>query len=294
MTKISVIGAGRLGSTIAFAIAKERIADEMVIIDIIENLVKGEGLDLGQTTILPVVGSTDYSSIAGSELIVIVAGIARKPDMTREQLLGTNVKIMRSVIEQVQEHAPEALLLIVANPMDAMTYVAFKESGFPVHRVFGMGGLVDSNRFRYFLANEFGVHVDDVSATVIGQHGIIMIPLASSVKIEGMEYLDQEKVDRAIERTKDAGREVIALKGATFYAPAHAVSMMAKMIMKDEKQLVPSSIYIPEEDVCLGMPIILGKNGVEEVKHLEMTEGEKVLFKKAAAAMRENLEKVGY
>jgi malate dehydrogenase len=294
MTKISVIGAGRLGSTIAFSIAKEQIADELMIIDIIENLVKGEGLDLGQTCLLPVIGSTDYSHIKGSNLIVIVAGIARKPNMTREQLLGTNAKIMRSVIEQILKYAPEALILVVANPMDAMNYIALKESGFPDHQVFGMGGVVDSNRFRFFLADEFGVHVDSVHATVIGQHGQIMIPLASSVKIDGMDYLDPARVDRAIERTKDAGREVIALKGATFYAPAHAVAIMARIIMKDEKALVPASIHIPEEKVCLGMPVILGKNGVEEVKHLDMTEKEKALFKEAAAAMRENLESVGY
>jgi len=294
MTKISVIGAGRLGSTIAFSIAKEQIADEMVLIDIIENLVLGEGLDLGQTCLLPVTASTDYSNIAGSDLIVIVAGIARKPDMTREQLLGTNAKIMKSVIGQVLEHAPDALLLVVANPMDAMAYIALKESGFPRDRVFGMGGVVDSNRFRYFLAGEFGVHVDDVEATVIGQHGVIMVPLASSVKIKGVDQPDREKVERAIERTKDAGREVIALKGATFYAPAHATAIMARIVMNDEKKLVPSSVYHEGENVCIGMPIILGRNGVEEVLKLEMTEGEKEQFKKAAEALRKSLEAVGY
>lgn len=294
MSKISVIGAGRLGSTIAFAIAKERICDELVMIDIIEDLVKGEGLDMGQTAICPIIGSTDYGNIASSDLIVIVAGIARKPDMTREQLLGTNVKIMKSVIENVRNFAPDTLLLIVSNPMDAMAYVALKESGFDKSRVFGMGGVVDSNRFRYFLGLEFGVHVNKVEAVVIGQHGEVMVPLASSVKIEGMTALDPEKIARAIERTKDAGREVIALKGATFYAPAHAASIMAKIVMNDEKKLVPSSIYIEDEDVCLGMPIILGRKGVEEVRSLEMTEEEKAQFKKGAQALRENLSKVGY
>ncbi len=294
MTKISVIGAGRLGSTIAFSIAKEQITDEMVVVDIIENLVKGEGLDLGQTCLLPVVGSTDYSNIAGSDLIVIVAGIARKPGMTREQLLGTNAKIMKSVIDQVLKHAPDALILVVANPMDAMTYIALKESGFDRSRIFGMGGVVDSNRFRYFLGLGFGVPVDKIDAMVVGQHGEIMVPLASSVKIEGIENPDKDKIATAIARTKDAGREVIALKGATFYAPAHATAIMARMVMNDEKALVPSSIYVEGEDVCLGMPVILGKNGVEEVKELEMTAEEKDLFGKAARAMRENLSKVGY
>ncbi len=294
MTKITVIGAGRLGSTIAFSIAKERITDELMIIDIIENLVLGEGLDLGQTCILPVVGSTDYSNIAGSDIIVLVAGVARKPDMTREQLLGINVKIMKSIIQQVLKYAPDSKLLTVVNPMDAMNYIALKESGFPEHRVFGMGGVVDSNRFRYFLGLEFGVHVDKVEATVIGQHGEIMIPLASSVRIEGLDDLDPEKVARAVERTKDAGREIIALKGATFYAPAHAVSIMAKAVMNDEKKLLPASVYIKEEEVSLGMPIVLGKNGVEEVRELEMSEDEKALFKKAALALRKNLESVGY
>ncbi len=294
MTKISVIGAGRLGSTIAFSIAKERIADELVIIDIIENLVKGEGLDLGQTCLLSVVGSTDYSHIAGSDLIVIVAGIARKPGMTREQLLGTNAKIMKSVIENVVTYAPNSSLLIVANPMDSMAYIALKESGFDPARVFGMGGVVDSNRFRYFLGLEFGVHLDKTQATVIGQHGEIMVPLASSVKIEGFDNPDPDKIKRAIERTKDAGREVIALKGATFYAPAHAAAIMARIFMKDEKRLIPSSIYLEEEDVCIGMPIILGRNGVEEVKEPEMTEEEQQIFKQAAKALRDNLAAVGY
>jgi len=293
MTKISVIGAGRLGSTIAFSIIKERIAEELVLIDIIENLVLGEGLDLGQTAICPITGSTDYSEITGSELIVIVAGIARKPGMTREQLLGTNVKIMKSVIEQVVHYAPDSKLLIVSNPMDSMAYVALKESGFDKSRVFGMGGVVDSNRFRYFLSREFCVHVDKVQATVVGQHGEIMVPLASSVNIEGLE-LDPEKIKRAIERTKDAGREVIALKGATFYAPAHAASVMARIVVNDEKALIPSSVLYEEENVCIGMPVILGKNGVEEVKEMIMTEEEKRQFKEAATALRENLAAVGY
>jgi malate dehydrogenase len=294
MAKISVIGAGRLGSTIAFSILKENVADELVIIDIIEDLVEGEGLDLGQTCICSVTGSTDYGNVKDSDLIVIVAGIARKPDMTREQLLGTNAKIMRSVMEQILKFAPNACLLIVANPMDAMTYIALKESGFDWKRVFGMGGVVDSNRFRYFLAREFGVPVDKVEAVVIGQHGEVMVPLASSVKIDGMDNLDQEKVQRAIERTKDAGREVIALKGATFYAPAHAASTMVRMFVNDEKALIPSSVLIPDEDVCLGMPVILGSSGAEKVVDMEMSDGERATFRKAAAALRDNLSKVGY
>ncbi len=293
MSKISVIGAGRLGSTIAFSIVKEQVCDELVIIDIIEDLVQGEGLDLGQTAIMKIDGSTDYSLIEGSDLIVIVAGIARKPDMTREQLLGTNAKIMKSVIENVKKFAPDTKLLVVANPMDAMTYIALKESGFPADRVFGMGGVVDSNRFKYFLSREFEVPLADVDAMVVGQHGEIMVPLASSVKIQGKD-LDQEKVDKAIFRTKDAGREVIALKGATFYAPAHATSTMVRMFMKDENVVVPSSVYHEEFDVCLGQPIMLGRNGVEAVLEFNMTDEEKETFKKAAEALRANLEAVGY
>jgi len=294
MTKITVVGAGRLGSTIAFSIMKERIADELVVVDIIENLVKGEGLDLGQTCLLSVNGSTDYSNIAGSDLIVLVAGIARKPDMTREQLLGTNAKIMKSVVEQILKHAPDAHLLVVANPMDSMAYIALKESGFPQNKVFGMGGVVDSNRFRYFLSLEFGVNVNDVEAMVVGQHGEIMVPLASSVKIKGIENPDPEKVKRAVERTKDAGREVIALKGATFYAPAHAASIMARIFMKDERKLIPSSVYYEQENVCIGQPIVLGREGVLEVKQLDMTTEEQQIFQKAAKTLRGNLEAVGY
>jgi malate dehydrogenase len=293
MKKVTVIGAGRLGSTIAFSILKERVADELVVVDIIENLVLGEGLDLGQTCLCKVVGTTDYEEVTGSDLIVIVAGIARKPDMTREQLLGTNAKIMKSIIGQVMEHSPESRILVVSNPMDAMTYIALKESGLDWKRVFGMGGVVDTNRFRYFLGQEFGVPMSKVDAMVIGQHGEIMIPLASSVRIEGVDP-DPKRVERAVERTKDAGREVIALKGATFYAPAHAASTMVRIFVNNEKKLIPSSIYIPEEEVCLGMPIVLGSSGVEEVKELEMTEPEKEEFHRAAKALRDNLSSVGY
>ncbi len=294
MRRITVVGAGRLGSTIAFSIAKEKICDELVLIDIIENLVLGEGLDLGQTALHTIKASTDYSHIAGSDLVVIVAGIARKPGMTREQLLGTNAKIMKSVIDQVQKHAPDARLLIVANPMDAMTYIAIKESGWDWRRIFGMGGVVDSNRFRYFLGLGFGVNVFDVEAMVVGQHGEIMVPLASSVKIKGVDDPDPEKVKIAIERTKDAGREVIALKGATFYAPAHAAAQQARVFMNDEKTVVPSSVLLPEGDVCLGMPVVLGREGVISVEELVMTDEEKETFGKAAKAMRENLASVGY
>jgi len=293
MGKITVVGAGRLGSTIAFSIMKERVADELVIIDIIENLVQGEGLDLGQTCLCPVIGSTDYSNIEGSDLIISVAGIARKPDMTREQLLGTNAKIMRSVAEQIVRYAPDALVLVVANPMDAMTYIALKETGFPPDRVFGMGGVVDTNRFRYFLAREFGIPVEEVKAMVVGQHGEVMIPLASSVRIGG-EVPDPARVERAVARTKDAGREVIALKGATFYAPAHATALMVRAIMEDRREVTPASVLIEEEDVCLGMPIVLGRGGVLEVLEPEMTDDEREQFRRAAAALRENLSAVGY
>jgi malate dehydrogenase len=273
---------------------KERICDELAIVDIIENLVLGEGLDLGQTAICTVTGSTDYSVLAGTDLIVMVAGIARKPGMTREQLLGTNAKIMKAVSEQINQHAPDAKMLVVANPMDAMTYIALKELGWDPSRVFGMGGIVDTNRYKYFLGLEFGVHVSKVEAIVVGQHGEIMIPLASSVKIEGIPDLDPAKIQKAVDRTKDAGREVIALKGATFYAPAHAAAEQAKIFMNDEKELIPSSVLIEAEDVCLGMPIILGRNGVEEVRDLVMTDEEKAMFKEAAVALRENLAAVGY
>ena len=294
MTKVSVIGAGRLGSTIAFSIAKERIAEELVLVDIIENLVKGEGLDLGQTALLSVTYSTDYSHIQGSDLCVLVAGVARKADMTREQLLQTNVKIIKSVIEQVKKYAPDTMLLEVANPMDAMTYIVLKESGFAKNRVFGMGGVLDTNRFRYFLSLEFSVPIDKVSAMVVGQHGQIMVPLASSVTIEGIDNPNPGKIARAMERTKDAGREIIALKGATLNAPAHAVSIMVKAFLSDEKMLLTGSVFNEEEDVCIGMPIILGGNGVEEVRRPEMTPDEEKLFLEGAKDLRENLAKVGY
>ncbi len=293
MGKIAVIGAGRLGSTIAFAIMKENITDELVIIDIIENLVMGEGLDLGQTCMCRVTGSTDYAAITGADLIVSVAGIARKPDMTREQLLGTNAKIMTSVSEQAVRHAPDALMLVVANPMDAMTYIALQETGWGPDRVFGMGGVVDTNRFRYFLSLEFGVPVEDVEGIVLGQHGEVMIPVANSVRIRG-KTADPERVARAVARTKDAGREVIALKGATFYAPAHATSQMVRVIMQDLKEVVPTSVLIEGQRVCLGMPAVLGRKGVEKVLEPDLTATERAVFLEAAAALRGNLEAVGY
>ncbi|MEW5937008.1 MAG: malate dehydrogenase [Candidatus Thermoplasmatota archaeon] len=293
MVKISIVGAGRLGSTIAFSIAKERLATEMVLVDIIENLVMGEELDIGQTCIMPTVGTMDYSAIEGSEIVVVVAGIARKPDMTREQLLGTNIKIMKSVIAEVKKHAPEAKLLIVSNPVDPLTYVALRESGSKREMVFGMGGAVDSLRFRYFLGKEFEVPVEQVEGMVIGQHGEVMIPLTRSVKIRS-KPIDQGKLKNAIAKTRDAGRAVIELKGATFYAPAHGTSLVVKAMVEDRKELIPSSVLLEEHKVCMGMPAIIGRNGVEKVLEPELTEEERAEFQAAVKAIRSSLEPFGY
>ncbi len=294
---ITIVGSGRVGSTIGSQLVTERV-DDLTFIDIIQGLPQGEALDIGHMAAqygsdVGVFGSNDYKAMAGSDLVIVVAGFARRPDMTRMDLLNKNAGIVKSVSEQIRQHAPNSMVMVVTNPMDAMTYVTLKATGFPPNRVFGMGGMLDSMRFRYLLAGMLGVSYSSVNAMVIGEHGESMTPLHSRASVNGIplrELLSEEKVREAVEKTRKVAAEVIALKGATFYAPAQGVVKMVKSILEDQKCIFPVSSYLRGEyglsDLCIGVPVVLAKNGVERIIELKLEGDEKESFMKGAQTIK--------
>jgi malate/lactate dehydrogenase len=288
--KIAIIGAGRVGSTTAFSLMKEGLADEVVLIDILENLVKGEALDLGHCHLADVKGSTNYAEVAGCDLAIIVAGVARKPDMTRLDLLKINAGIVKSAAQQIAKHAPNAKILVVTNPMDVMTYVALKHSGFGPKRVFGMGNLLDTLRFRYLIAKEFNVPPSAVEALVVGEHGDSMVPLASSVKIGGIPAAEKEKIADIAEKAKFVAKEVIATKGATFYAPAVAITKLVSAMQDGNSKPQPVSAYLDEYKACAGVLVKFGSEGVDKILIPEMEKSEKLLFIKSVKTLRGYIE----
>jgi malate dehydrogenase len=292
---ISVIGAGRLGANTAFQLAKEGL-DDVRLVDIVEGLPQGEALDMMECSDLDVEvsGTNDFSEIKGSKVVIVIAGLPRKPGMTREDLMHKNSDIVRSVCRNIKEHAPEAVVIVVTNPMDMMAWVAHKELGFPRGRVLGMGGALDSQRFAYFLSKELRVAPKDVDAMVMGQHGEAMIPVPSQSSVGGTpvtEKLSEEQIARAIERTKGAGAEVIKLKGGTAWAPAVAICRMVKAILKDEKAVIPCSVPLDgeygQEGLCIGVPVVLGKDGFEKVREVELTDGEVEQFRQSCEKVKE-------
>ncbi|MEE9406234.1 MAG: malate dehydrogenase [Candidatus Aenigmarchaeota archaeon] len=295
---ISIIGAGRLGANTAFQLAKEGL-DDVRLVDIVEGLPQGEALDIMECSDLEVgvSGTNDFSDIKGSKVVVVIAGLPRKPGMTREDLLHKNSDIVRSVCRNIKEHAPDAVVIVVTNPMDMMTWVAHKELGFPRGRVMGMGGQLDSQRFAYFLSKELRVAPKDVKALVMGQHGEAMIPVPSQSSLNGTpvkEKLSEEQISNSIERTKGAGIEVIKLKGGTAWAPATAISRMVKAILKDEKKVIPCSVPLDgeygQEGLCIGVPVVLGKDGFEKVKEVELTDEEKEQFNQSCQKVKEAIQ----
>ncbi|MCK4436910.1 malate dehydrogenase [bacterium] len=301
--KISIIGSGNVGATAAFFLAEKELG-EIVLIDIVEGLPQGKALDMMQSAPLRgmdtnIVGSNDYQDTANSEIVVVTAGLARKPGMSRLDLLKENARIVKSIIESVVQYNPETKIMMVTNPLDAMTYLALKVSGFQRERVFGMGGVLDSARFRYFLARELGVSVKDASALVIGVHGEGMLPLPGHSAANGKpitEIMSKEKIDKLIEQTRGAGAEIVSLlkRGSAYFAPAASVAEMVEAVVKDKKVVLPCSVYLQGEyglsDICLGTAVRLGKKGVEEVIELELTSEEKDFLNKSAAQLKENLK----
>jgi len=296
--KITVVGAGNVGATCAHWAAAKELAD-VVLVDILEGMPQGKSLDLMQSRPIfgfnvEVTGANDYAATKGSEVVIITAGIPRKPGMSREDLINTNKNIVSTVTKEVAAQSPNAFLIIVSNPLDAMCYVAYKVSGFPKNRVMGMAGILDTARYRCFIAMELGVAVEEIQAMVLGGHGDEMVPVVSATNISGVpltELLPADKIGALVERTKKGGGEIVALlkTGSAFYAPAAAAVQMAEAILKDQKRLVPVSAYLQGEyglqDLFFGVPVILGAGGIEKVLTLKLSAAEEELLKKSAAAV---------
>jgi len=296
--KITVVGAGNVGATCAHWAAARELADT-VLVDIVEGMPQGKALDLMQTRPIfgfnvEVVGANDYAATRGSDVVIITAGIPRKPGMSREDLINTNKNIVTTVTKEVAAQSPNAFLIIVSNPLDAMCYVAYKVSGFPKNQVMGMAGILDTARYRCFIAMETGVAVEEIQAMVLGGHGDEMVPVVSATNISGVpltELLSQDKIEALVERTKKGGGEIVALlkTGSAYYAPAAAAVQMSEAILKDQKRLVPVSAYLEGEyglnDLFFGVPVVLGAGGIEQILPLKLGAGEEELLKKSAAAV---------
>ena len=299
--KVTIIGAGNVGSTCADAIAYKRIASEVVLLDIRENFAEGKALDMMQTSSLlgfntKIVGSTnDYKKTAGSDVVVVTSGIPRKPGMTREELIGVNAGIVKTVTENVLAHSPNAVIVIVSNPMDTMTYLTFKESGLSKHRVIGMGGALDSARFRTYLSLAVERPSNDIHGMVIGGHGdTTMIPLTRLATYNGIPFenlLDQSTLDKVAADTMVGGKTLTGMLGTSaWYAPGAAVAFLVDSILHDQKRIIPCSVFLEGEygqtDICIGVPVVVGKNGWEKIIDLNLNDSEKELFKKSASAVR--------
>lgn len=299
--KITIIGAGNVGATCAHWCASAELGD-VVLLDVpqTENMPKGKALDLMQASPIMgfdsrLVGSTDYADTANSDVVVITAGIARKPGMSRDDLLSTNAKIVTSVAEQVKTSSPNAVVIVVSNPLDAMVQRAFQVLGFPSNRVIGQAGVLDTARFRAFLAMELGVSVEDVSAMLMGGHGDTMVPISSCTCVGGIpvtQLIKSERLAEIVQRTRDGGAEIVALlkTGSAYYAPAAATAQMVEAIVRDKKRLIPCAAYCDAEygvgGYYVGVPVILGSNGIEKIIELSLTDAEKAAFQKSVDAVK--------
>lgn len=301
MTKVSVIGAGAVGATTADVIAYRELADEVVLLDVKEGFAEGKALDIFQTTSLlgmktRISGTTnDYSRTAGSDVVVITSGIPRKPGMTREELIGTNANIVKSVAENVLKHSPNAILVVVSNPMDTMTYLALKATGLPKNRIIGMGGLLDSARFKGYLSLALNQPTSDIHATVIGGHGdTTMIPLTRLATLNGIPVssnLSADQLKDISDATMVGGATLTKLLGTSaWYAPGAASALLVENIVRDQKRIMPCCVALDGEygqkDICLGVPVVIGKNGWESIVDYKLDSTEQELFNKSADAVR--------
>ena len=292
--KISIIGAGNVGATTAHWIASKELAN-IVLLDIVEGLPQGKALDLLESAPVEsfdvnVTGTNNYEDTKDSDIVVITSGMPRKPGMSRDDLIAINTKIVKEVTQNIAKYSPNSIIIVVTNPLDAMVFAASKISNFPKHRVLGMAGILDSTRFRIFIANELDVSVEDVDAMVLGGHGDSMVPLPRYSTVNGIpitELLPQEKINALVERTRKGGEEIVNLlkTGSAFYAPGAAIAQMAETILKDKKRILPCAAYCDSEynvkGYFVGVPIKLGRNGVEKIIELKLTEEEKEAFKKS-------------
>ncbi len=310
--KVTIIGAGNVGATAAHWIAARDLAD-VVLVDIVEGMPQGKALDLAQAGPvedfdLTIVGTNDYADTAGSDVAVITAGVPRRKDPktgeypSRDELVKTNQRIVSSVVRSFVEHSPDAVLVVVSNPLDAMCHVALHESGFPPHRVVGQAGALDTARYKTFLAMELGVSVKDVHGIVLGGHGDTMVPLPNHTSVAGipiLELMPREKLDAIIERTRQGGGELVGLLGYSgYYAPASATVSMVEAIVRDQKRVIPCAVYLQGEygyrDLFIGVPCVLGANGVERVIEMQLGDEEEAMLDHSAEAVCSVVEVLGY
>jgi malate dehydrogenase len=307
--KVTVVGAGNVGATAAQRLAEKELCD-VVLVDIVEGVPQGKALDLTEAAPIEkhdahLTGTNSYEATADSDIVIITAGIPRKPGMSRDDLISTNAGIIKSVTQQIVNYSPETILIIVSNPLDAMCHVAFETSGFPKNRVLGMAGVLDSARFRAFIAMELDVSVENTHAFVLGGHGDTMVPLPRFSTVAGIpitELIPENRIAELVDRTANGGAEIVSLlkTGSAYYAPASAAVEMAESILKDKKKVLPCAAYLEGEygisDLFIGVPVKLGKNGMEQVIEITLTEDEKAALMKSADAvqgLKDDLAKLG-
>lgn len=304
--KVTIVGSGNVGATAAHWIASKELAD-VVLIDIVDGVPQGKGLDLLEAMPIEkrdshVIGTNDYADTANSDIVVITAGVPRKPGMSRDDLLNINHKIMRDVVEKVVKYSPNTILIIVSNPLDAMAQAAYKLSGFSRNRVIGMAGVLDSARFRTFIAEELNVSVENVTAFVLGGHGDTMVPLARYSTVAGIpitELMDKETIERLVQRTRDGGAEIVKyLKtGSAYYAPSAATTEMVEAILKDKKKILPCAAYLEGEygisGLFVGVPCKLGERGLEDIIQIKLTAAEQDALERSAGAVKELVGVIG-
>ena len=303
MSKVSVIGAGNVGATAVYYIAEKNIGD-IVMVDVVEGLPQSKALDFRHAAPLRqynanIIGTNDYADIAGSDVVVHTAGIPRKPGMDRMDLLKTNVQIAKEAGQAIEKYAPDAIVIVVANPLDVIAMTMLRETGFALKRVVGMAGILDSTRFRYFIAEKLNVLPSDVFAMVLGGHGDSMVPLPSYTSVGGFpltELLSAEEIEQLVNRTRKGGGEIVSYlkKGSAFYAPGASVAKMVEAVVKDEKRVAAASAYLRgeygHEGIFLGVPVLLGKHGVERIIEVELSDAEKAALDNSAEHVREGVE----
>ena len=305
--KITVVGAGHVGATTALRLAEKKLANEIVVIDILEGIPAGKALDLWESA--PVEGfdckvigsSNDYSLTKNSDIVVITAGLARKPGMSRDDLQATNAGIVKTVTENIVNNSPQCKIITVTNPLDVMTYVAMKVSGFEPNRVFGMAGVLDTARYRTFISMELNVSVRDISALVLGGHGDDMVPLPRLTTVGGIpltELLPKDRIDAIVDRTKNGGAEIVKYlkEGSAYYAPSSSVAEMVESVLRNSKRVLPCAAWLTGQyglkDVYVGVPVKLGKNGVEQIYELKLSDAEMKMLQDSAGRVKENIAKL--
>ncbi len=302
-TKVTVIGAGNVGATVADCVARKDMVDEVVLVDIVDGMPQGKALDMQESAPIHlfdtrIVGTNGYDDTAGSDICVITAGLARKPGMSRDDLLSKNAEIVRSVTEEFVSRSPNAVLIVVSNPLDVMTYVAYMTSGFPSKRVLGMAGVLDTARYRAFIAMELGVSVRDIQALLLGGHGDSMVPLPRYTTIGGIplpDLMEQSKIDEIVARTKGGGGEIVKLMGTSaWYAPGAAAAEMVEAVVKDSGRVLPCAAWLNGEyglnDLFIGVPVRLGRGGAEEIIEVDLHGDETKLMNESAEHVRSNLQ----